>query len=252
VGHLLALEHEQLPKDLLSYVLIRDSGTKAFINQTSGCGTSPQDPSPCYCTSSSTSSYGRLSTFVGLRPLEVIPPELRIDAPGDVVPPTFDIVVTATDNALMADVIALVDGVQVGADATADNNVYTMTVKDLAEGSHQLSVIAYDAAANSTRQDLTITVKKLATGETCTGDDACTGGICARSPDGNFCTQRCELAADSCPAGFECSAEATGTVCVPAVDATGCGCASSRGRGPGPMLLLVLGLGAALLRRRRR
>ncbi len=252
VGHLIALEHEQLPADIMSYVLIDNSGTKAFVNQLSGCGTSPQSPLACFCSSGSTSSYGRLSTFIGLRELETTPPVVSIDAPGDVVPPTFDVVITATDNAMMSDVFVLIDNVEAGSDATPENNVYTVTVRGLAEGNHQLSVIAYDAAANMTRRDATITVKKLATGETCTVNEACAGGLCAQSADGNFCTQACDpAAASACPDGFECAAPGGGgsTVCIPS-EGGGCGCASSRG--PGPMIVLALGLGGVLLRRRRR
>jgi MYXO-CTERM domain-containing protein len=248
VGHLLALEHEQLPADILSYVLINDSGTKAFVNQLSSCGTAPQQPNPCYCTTKTTSSYGRLSTFVGLRGLEMIPPTLAIDAPHDVVPPTFDVVVTATDNGPMSDVIVLVDGAQAGVASTAEDSVYTITVRNVSEGEHQLSVIAYDLAANMTRKDVTIQVEKLATGETCVGNEVCAGDICAQSADGNFCTQACEPAADACPDDFECSAVGDRDVCVST--GGGCGCASSRS--PGPMILLALGLGAVLRRRRRR
>jgi MYXO-CTERM domain-containing protein len=249
VGHLIALEHEQLPTDIMSYVLIDDSGTKAFVNQTSGCGTSPQTPmTQCTCGGTSTSSYGRLSTFIGMRPLETVPPTINIDSPGATAPPTFDVVVTATDNAMMGDVIVMVDNREMGVDSVGENNVYTITVRNLNEGNHQLAVIAYDASGNMTRKEVPLVIKKLATGETCAVGEACVGGICAQSADGNFCTQSCDPAASTCPDDFECSAETGGTVCVPSPG--GCGCASSRG--PGPMILLALGLGALLLRRRRR
>lgn len=253
VGHLLALEHEQLPTDIMSYVLIDESGTKAFVDQTSGCGTSPMAPSGCYCPlgapASNTNSYMRLATFIGLRDLETIPPTLDIDAPGGaVVPPTFDVIATATDNALMGDVIVLIDDVEMGNDLVPENNVYQVTVHKVAEGPHQLAVIARDAAGNMTRKDLAITVKKLATGEDCTVSENCAGDICATSPDGQFCTQACELDNDTCPEDFVCETAGAGTVCVPSPG--GCGCSSSRR--PGPMLLLALGVGALLLCRRRR
>lgn len=251
VGHLIALEHEQLPTDIMSYVLIADSSTKAFVNQSSGCGTSPQDQMMnCTCGGTQTSSYGRLSTFIGLRNLETVPPVLSIDAPGDIVPPTFEVVVTATDNAMMSEVKVLVDNADAGTDSEAENNVYKITVRGLSEGSHQLSVIAFDAAGNMTRKDTSITVRKLATGETCIGNEACTGNICAQIGDDKLCTQACEASSDTCPDGFECTAATSGsTVCVPSPE-SGCGCASSRN--PGPMFLLALALGAALRRRRRR
>jgi MYXO-CTERM domain-containing protein len=249
VGHLLGLEHEQLPTDLMSYVLIKDSGTKSFVNQSSGCGTSPQTPNQCSCGGANTNSYGRLMSFIGVRTLESIAPTVNIDSPGGpVVPPSFDVVVTATDNGQMADVIVLLDGVQVGADETGENNVYTIPLRSQREGMHQLSVVAYDVAANMTRKELSIEVKKLATGEACVSNEVCTGGVCAQDPDGNFCSQACD-SGNACPSDFECGEDTGGSkVCVPA--SGGCGCASSRG--PGPMFLLALGIGFVLLRRRRR
>lgn len=250
VGHLLALEHEQLPTDLLSYVLIANSNTKAFVDQNSGCGVSPQQTNPCSCSSSTTNSHARLVQFIGQRGLETMPPTLNIDNPGDgKVPPTFDVVATATDNAMMGDVVVLIDDVEIGNDLTPEGNVYRVTATKVAEGNHQLSVIARDAAGNMTRKDLAITVQKLATGESCTTNDVCSGGLCAQSPDGNFCTQTCELNANTCPDDFECSEVAPGSsVCVAAEG--GCGCSSSGN--PGVMALFVLGVGAILFRRRRR
>lgn len=251
VGHVIALEHEQLPTDLMSYVLIDDSGTKAFVDQTSGCGTTPQSPGACFCSSGQTNSFARLRQFIGLRDLETVPPTLNVDAPGGaVVPPTFDVVVTATDNAMMGDVVVLIDNVEVGNDLAPEANVYRIGVKGVPEGEHMLAVVARDAAGNTTRKDLAITVRRSATGESCTASDACAGGICAQSPDGNFCTQACDPAADSCPGGFECAPVGAANVCI-ASDDGGCGCASGR-RGVGPMLLLALALGALVLRRRRR
>jgi MYXO-CTERM domain-containing protein len=249
VGHLLALEHEQLPADILSYVLINDSVTKSFVNQTSGCGTAPGASNPCTCSGgNTTSSYTRLSTFIGLRSLESVPPMLAIDAPGEVVPPTFDVVVTATDNVMMSDVVALIDDVPAGSDLAAEGGVYVVTVRNVTEGNHKLSVVASDTSGNMTRRDATILVQKLATGETCVGNEVCAGGLCAQAQDGNFCTQPCDQAADTCPDDFECAPASGATVCIPSGGGCGCGAAQR----PGPMLLLALGLGAVLLRRRRR
>ncbi len=252
VGHLLALEHEQLPTDLLSYVLINDSGSKAFVDQSSGCGTSPQQPSSCSCGASSTNSASRLSQFIGLRDTETVPPMLTVTTPSDVltVPPTFDVVVTATDDKAMSDVTALVDNVDVGSDTMPEGNVYTVTAHNIAEGEHTLSVIATDAAGNTAKKDIPIIVKKSATGDTCVANEACTGGICAQTTDGNFCTQLCDMAANSCPENFDCTAVSGSNICVP-VEGGGCGCSS--GTNPGPLGLFgLLGVTALLLRRRRR
>jgi hypothetical protein len=249
VGHLLALEHEQLPSDILSYVLIDSSGTKSFVNQPSGCGTSPQDATACICSAgATTSSYARLSTFIGRRVLETIPPVLAIDAPGEVAPPTFDVVATVTDNGEMSDVLVLLDDVLAGSDLVVDDAVYVVKLRNVAVGVHKLSVIASDLSGNMTRKDASITVQKLATGETCAEHMECAGGLCAQAPDGNFCTQSCDRDADRCPDGFSCGVASGTTVCLPEAGG-GCGCGASRG--PGPLLLLALGAGAVLLRGRR-
>lgn len=71
VGHLLTLEHETLATDLMSYVLVSDSPSKAFVEQNSSCGVQPGSSDPCTCTteglSNQTNSGLRLKTFVGPR-----------------------------------------------------------------------------------------------------------------------------------------------------------------------------------------
>lgn len=248
VGHVIALEHEQLGTDLMSYILISDSTTKAFVDMSSGCGTSPQDPSNCSCGGGSTNSHARLAQFIGLRDTETVPPTLALTAPGREVPPTFDVVVTATDNMAMSDVVVLIDDVEVGNDTEPEGNVYTVTARNVAEGNHTLAVIATDAAGNTAREDASIVVKKNATGETCADNDSCTGGLCAQGTDGNFCTQVCDPGASSCPSGFDCVTASGTSICAPG---EGGGCCSSSDSNPGPMALLAFGIGVLLVRRRR-
>lgn len=248
VGHLLALEHEQLPEDLLSYVLVADSPSKAFVNMDSGCGTSPQQPQNCTCSSTSTNSAGRLSTFVGTRDPETTPPALDVSSPAaGKQPPTFDVVATATDDTAMSDVVVLVDGQEIGNDFVPDGSTYTVRVKALAEGDHMLSVVASDGASNSTRKDIAITVQKAATGEDCVSNDACQGNLCAMTTDGNFCTQTCDPAASSCPSGFDCQTISGQSLCVAS---EGGGCCSSSSH-PGAALLLGFGVVLLVFRRRR-
>lgn len=252
VGHLLALEHEVLAPDLMSYVLVAQTSAKSFVDQFVQCGTTPQQPSACACSGSgSTNSANRLATYVGPRPVEAVPPTLAVESPGNgnEVPPTFEVVTTASDDRAMSDVLVLVDDVEAGASAEPANDQYKITVRGVSEGAHTLTVIARDQAGNETAVEVPIVVAKLGIGETCLANDACTGGICANTTEGAFCTQSCNLSADDCPDGFECTANGTSAVCVPA-ESTGCGCASNDPRdATGP--LLVLGLGALVARRRR-
>jgi hypothetical protein len=252
IGHLIALEHEQLSTDIMSYVLIAQSQTKAFVDQNSGCGTSPQDPSSCFCGGGSTNSHARIAQFIGLRDTETIPPTIDLRAPGPgpgpiQVPPTFDVIVDATDNAAMSDVVVLLNGVEVGIDTEPEGTTYQITVRGAAEGDYTLTARATDAAGNAADQEVAIVVRKLATGDACTANEACSGGLCATLGESQFCTQVCD-AANACPGGFDC-VDANGQgLCVPN-DGGGC-CSTSTD--PRAALLWVLGIGILLLRPRRK
>lgn len=250
VGHLLGLEHEVLPTDLMSYVLVDDSGTKAFVDQDAQCGTDPSFPQGCTCGGSSTNSGSRLNGFLGLRSTETTPPTLDVVSPADalVVPPTFEVTSTATDNEGMADVTVRIDGVEVGVDAEPDGDRYLITLTGVAEGEHALEVVARDLAGNTAQQQLAIKVQKLAIGESCSVNEACQGNVCAISDSGSYCTQACDLNNDSCPDDFACAAVGAESVCV--MSSGGCGC-SSGDANPGAMALFGFGVGAVILRRRR-
>lgn len=247
IGHLIALEHEQLATDLLSYVLIANSNTKAFVDQASGCGTSPQQPQACTCSTGSTNSAMRLGQFIGLKPTETVPPTLDLSAPGATVPPVFEVVANATDDVAMSDVVVALDDEEVGVDFEPEGSTYRIRVANVAEGNYMLAAIARDTAGNVARKEIAITVRKSATGETCIANEACEGGLCAVLGDQMFCTQACDPAASTCPGGFECVESATGGgLCV----AESGGCCSATGD-PRTTMLFVFGLGVLLLRRRR-
>lgn len=250
VGHLLALEHETLATDLLSYVLIADSGSKAFVNQSVPCGVQPGQNQPCSCTSNSTNSAARLTAYVGLRPIETVPPTLTVvsPGPGDRLPPSFEVLADATDNMEMNDVDVLLDGAQVGTDGQPDGTRYVIALANLADGDHTLTVQANDRAGNEKKVDLAITVARLGIGEACTGGDQCEGGQCVADSSSQFCTQTCDLANDTCPAGWTCTAAGAFAVCA-AGQSGGC-CDAGQRPGPGTGLL-VLGVSLLLVRRRR-
>lgn len=252
VGHLLGLEHETLPMDVMSYVLISETTGKSFVNQNSQCGTTPQQPQQCSCGGSSTNSAARLTNFIGLRSTEMVPPTLAVVDPTDklTLPPSFVVTSTATDNEAMSDVTVKIDGNEVGIDTEPEGDTYKVMVTGIAEGDHAMEVIAHDQAGNATTKQLSIKVEKLAIGETCTSNEVCEGNLCANSASGNFCTQVCEVSNDTCPDGFACTAVGATAVCVAEPDGGGCGCSSTGN--PGAMALLVLGVGAVLMRRRRR
>lgn len=250
VGHLIALEHEALARDLMSYVPVFQAPNKAFVDQDSACGTSPQDTYRCSCTANTTNSHQRLVSHVGARPVEGVAPTLQLVSPGgDKVPPVFEIVATATDDGGMSDVFALIDGQEVAGSNTPTGNEYRFVIAGVTEGAHTLTVVARDLANNETRIEKAITVAKAVTGESCVANEACVGGLCAELDDARFCTQTCELSADDCPTDFECVEAGAMAVCVPTSSGGGCGCSAQGGQGA--TALLALGVGMILFGRRR-
>lgn len=258
VGHLLALEHEILPRDAMSYVLFADAGGKSFVDQVSACGTTPETETPdCYCGGTTTNSSAKLGEFVGLRTLEQTPPSLSVKSPGNgaSLPPTFDVVATAKDDTEMSDVAVYLDGVEVGASGSAEGETYTVQVSSAALGAHTMRVVARDASGNEATKELSVTIAKGKLGEGCTLSGDCEGNLCAGTADGSFCTQLCEIADDDCPDDFTCTATGGPAVCVADPDSGGCGCASSGdGSGPGgstgALALLAIGVGFVISRRR--
>lgn len=251
IGHLVTLEHETAPKDVMSYVFIADSQTKAFLDATSTCGTGPQDVmQSCTCGGTMTSSGMKLAQFIGLRPVETTPPTLALESPGDgQVGASFEVVATASDDSGIDNVAVFLNDQQRGVVSEAVDGKYKLMLSGVAEGAYTLRVVATDGANNSAMQERSINVVKLATGETCVANDACKGGICAQSPDGNFCTESCNVAADTCPDGFSCESIGTQAVCVASPDEGGC-CSASPNVGAAGMLSLLVGF--VLFGRRRR
>jgi uncharacterized protein (TIGR03382 family) len=252
VGHLLALEHETLATDIMSYVPVTQAPNKSFVDQFSACGTYPGQSQQCTCTTSQQNTFQRLTTYVGGRASETAPPTLGVESPSNngTVPPTFEVVAKATDAQGMADVRVLIDGVEVAVSTTSDGERYRITVRNVGLGQRKLTVIARDLAGNEATQDMMIMVAKLAIGSSCLGNEACEGNICATAEDGNFCTQSCDLNNDTCPDDFECAAVGTSSVCV-VTEGGGCGCQTNDPRGA-LTVSLVLGLGVLVRRRRRR
>ncbi len=241
IGHLLALEHKTHAPDLMSYVPVSQSPNKSFVDQFSPCGTTPGQNQQCACTSGMSNSHERLNLAVGLRPVESVKPTIELTSPRQgTVPPTFEVVVTAKDpGGAMSDVIVLIDGLEVGNSNTPTGDTYKVIARNAPLGSHKLTVVARDAAGNEQAVETMIEIAKLALGETCIADDACAGDLCALTTEGGFCTQTCDLAAQDCPAGFECQDAGGRSLCVEVE--SGCGC-SGGPSGATPWLLVGVGL----------
>ncbi len=254
VGHLLALEHETLDTDLMSYVLFADTNSKSFVDADSTCGVRPGGDIACRCSAGTTNSAMRLRSFVGPRATETNLPSIELQSPSSngQVTPLFDVEVLATDGEGMADVLVFLDGVVVGIDARPEGDVYRVTVNGAEVGGHMLAVVARDLAGNTARLEVPITVELLDDGEACDAANQCAGGVCATNAGQNFCTQICDPAAAVCDDGFECVAAGDTHLC--AAEAGGC-CSTGR-RSPSDLgalglLILIVGLKISQPRRRR-
>jgi MYXO-CTERM domain-containing protein len=249
VGHLLALEHETLAADLMSYVLVAQSPPKSFVNQNVPCGVQPGQNQPCSCTGGTTNSAARLTSFVGTRPIETVPPSITLVSPGDdaSLTPSFEVVARATDDTAMDGVTVYLNGLAVGSDYEPEGDEYRIMVNGAGEGQYTLAVEASDQAANTARAEIAVTIAKAGIGETCNNAEDCTGGVCATSQsEGNFCTERCEPSNDTCPDGFSCREGSS--LCGPDESSGCCSTGSKPGAATG---LLILGVGLLLIRRRR-
>lgn len=254
IGHLVGLEHETLPTDIMSYVPISTSRTKAFVNQDSTCGTTPQEPNPCTCTSAAmTNSVVTLKRLLGDRPIETTLPEVTLVAPKDKASlgPSFDVVANATDASGIESVSVLVNDFEFGRALTGEGNKFTIKVKGVSDGTHTLVVEAMDKAGNVKRTNpITVTVRRAATGGDCTENGDCMGNVCASDGTDKFCTQNCDLANDTCPSGFACTQAGASAVCYfDGTSSGGCGCNTKSTGLPGSLLF---GLGALLLVGRKR
>ncbi|HEY4059463.1 MAG TPA: Ig-like domain-containing protein [Kofleriaceae bacterium] len=254
LGHLLALEHEIKDTDLMSYVPVADSHTKAFQDFDSQCGTDSSNIMQCTCSQGTTNSAQRLDTFVGPRQMESVKPTLTINSPsnGDTVAPSFTLTATASDDKAMADVrvlgtTALGNNIELGNAEQQDGGKWKVEVDGLLIGQQPITVIARDEAGNETSSQLTVTVKKAALGEDCASNASCDSNLCGQLDDDKFCTQTCS-SSQACPSGFSCSDPSSG-VCTP--DGGG-GCCQAAGPNDAITGLFVLGLGAIVVRRRKR
>lgn len=284
-GHALGLNHEQLHADLMSYDFAPNM--KEFIDQNTTCGeydTDMNQPVQNYCCEGPTmNSWRRLEYVVGLRPSESTPPQVSITAPGngETVPRGFLVRATATDNDSVSYVTLFIDGNQVAQDPTPDGTTYVMSAPtSLGAGPHTVTAEATDRSGNVARDEIQITVTlacdcssdyeciegecKLRGGRACTDGAQCAGELCANGPDGQFCTETCDLNNDACPQGMTCTAiGGSQFICTPngqplegeGGDSGGCGCqvgGRDQGLAGGAFGLGALGVGLAFFLQRRR
>lgn len=257
IGHLLSLEHEILSPDIMSYSPVTSNG-KTFVNQESQCGVTASQTNACSCpiTSSpnNTNSGKRLLSALGARPTETIAPTITLDAPAAnaELTPTFTVTATATDNVAIETVALLVNNFERGVDDMAETgNKYSISLKDVAEGEHEIVMVATDTSGNITKTaPIKVTVAKRATGGDCAANSDCTGGICADDGTQKFCTEACTIDNDACPGGFDCISLGASNICNFAADEGGGCCDAGNSSGSAAMFGAFM-VGLVLLRKRR-
>jgi hypothetical protein len=276
-GHMLGLEHEVLPEDIMSY---ESSATKDFVDQDSQCGEYVSSPGACSCSQGTTqNSAAKLMDLVG--PHDEIAPELTITAPQDgaSVPPGFKVSADATDDKSVETVELWIDDAFTASDIVPPYQLEASA--GIALGQHTVKVRVIDKASNVTEKTINVNVEPACAQDSecgehfvcvegaCVGDVGadcnqsadCLSGICAAgSGFDKFCTKTCTEGADgACPDGFECRVEGGGAAkCFAAEGGGGFCLVGDVGRGgagrPGALVPLIAGfaLFAVALRRRRR
>jgi MYXO-CTERM domain-containing protein len=199
-----------------------------------------------------------------------IPPDVEFARPldGDRVPGFFVVEANATDNIEVVRVDVLLDGELV---ETLELAPFLKSFVDVADGEHTLELRAFDNYGDSDVAQINILVDSTCDGaddcpngstcednvcvpssgvlgDSCADNADCVSELCGQSADGDrFCTERCEVAGESCPGGFQCSDTGDGSgFCTPV--SGGC---SAGGGSSSPLLLMLVTFGLLAIRRRR-
>ena len=297
-AHTVGLDHSTECSDPMTYD--RDcSNMKRFRDVAKPCGEdedltpnqTPPHPSgarKCQCDGAATqNSHQALLRIFGKR--ENSAPTVKFARPheGSVVTAGFPIDLAIDDDFGLASVEITVDGVKVQAGAAP--SFHAAAPATLADGEHTVSAHVVDSGGLP--GDVTIHVKQEppcvsnddcpatavcqqgscvdgpgaagGLGAICTGDGDCGSGRCLPGPDGSRCVEACDLAASTCPMGFDCLSDGVSGSCWPGADVLargepspgGCGCTvgtlAPRASFAAALLALA-GVAVALRRRRRR
>jgi secreted trypsin-like serine protease len=185
-----------------------------------------------------------------ITPLARVPVDLLVNHPveGEVVGGPFDVDVSATSLAGIAEVDVFVDDEMAGA---AIAPPFVFPVAALKGGAHVIKVRGTGMDQTTNEKIVNITVATVTAGGACSANSECTSGICAEAGSGNgFCTQSCQTNAD-CPGQAACNTVSTGMLCGPPGSAAG-GCNAGGSAAGASLGLLLLGLALCLATRRRR
>ena len=277
VAHTWGFDHEMLASDPMTY--LEYNGERAFQDQASRCGEDVNRD--CNCGGSTQNSYQKiLSIFGAADPTPPIVTITNLDF-GDQVEPGFAVRAEVDDENGVDHVELWIDGAMTSSLAFPP---YALNAPDdLADGTHQVKIIAYDLQDTPGEDSVDVIIgEPCATpgdcvdagenytcmggrcvpgegavgglGTSCESGVDCFSGICLSSNSGSLCGEVCERGGGQCPDGYGCLELSDGTgSCWPGVDEGGGeGDCSSAGGGSAAPIALSLGLVGFVLSRRRR
>jgi MYXO-CTERM domain-containing protein len=156
IAHSYGLDHELLASDPMTYLPY--VGNRRFRDETAACG--EKAARPCGINGNTCranqNSVALLRERLGVADPTLPTGELMSPVNGDLVPPSFDIAVTASDNIGIASVEIFVDDVSVG---TKTSPPYTLTTSDIAVGERTVTAVITDQAHNEIRRSVSVTVE---------------------------------------------------------------------------------------------
>ncbi|MBA2539525.1 MAG: Ig-like domain-containing protein [Deltaproteobacteria bacterium] len=288
IAHSWALDHVTEPSDPMTYFPF--ASRRRFVNSAITCGSdcvNGQGPfgetcsgtnnqvRACACGGTTQNSVQMIKNLFGDG--TPTPPSVAISIPtaGQTVNQGFQTFVDATDDMGIGKIELYIDNVLIKSAAQKPYNLLAPT--DLAEGPHEVKVIAYDVIGAPDTATVNVVIASSCVkpadcpsatdtciggrcvpgpgvqgglGMECSDSSQCASGQCAMTTDGAYCVEDCVLDSDQCPSGFGCLDTGGGTgngVCFPGYEPGGCDAG-----GGGAPITAGLGFAALLFARRRR
>lgn len=178
IAHSYGLDHVMVASELMTYLPF--AGRRWFQNLNATCG--EDKTRPCGLNSSgcrqTQNSVALLIQRLGLKAAtgDTVAPTVSITSPQNaaVVPPTFNVKFTATDNTKVTMASLYIDGVPSGSAMLAPFSIPVPS--NLSEGAHKLRIVATDGS-NEQAKEITVTVQQGARSPD--GDDGVVGACSA-------------------------------------------------------------------------
>jgi hypothetical protein len=254
-------------------------GDKSFQNVAAACG--EYAARGCSCGGSTQNSFAHIKAVFGFA--DPTPPSVTITEPANNAAVLAGFVVRAnvSDDDGINRAELFVDDVLVG---TVSTTPYVFnTPADLADGGHEVVVLAYDDFGTQGSDTIFAIVGEPCGGPgDCAGGETCVDGRCVAGPgtpgglgescsegadcasnlcaNNSICVEYCEPDQHGCPDGFGCVSAGDDHVCWPGAQdeggdsdlGGGCCAVAAAERAPWGTLVLVLAVGLASLRGGRR